>query len=108
MRTGLGDATGDRRAIVDADGEEIGYLESAVRDGWLEVRWIELAEGRRGWGHGSEAVRLLEAQAGVSQVRVGVPVGNGLALYFWLRLGYRPEEPAGVASDTMTMVGEVV
>jgi hypothetical protein len=102
MRTGLGPAGsgdgGSRRAITDAGGEEIGWIEAAVRDGWSEVRWIELEAGRRGWGHGSEAVRSLEAevaQRGVRGVRAEVPTGNGLALYFWLRLGYRPEVPGG-------------
>jgi GNAT superfamily N-acetyltransferase len=121
MRTGLGAAeatdSGERRLIVDTGGE-IGFVEFGVRDDWLDVRWIELEAGRRGWGHGSEAVRLLEDEArgrGVSQVTVEVPAGSGLAMYFWLRLGYRPagrenrkskneKRKAADRPDTMQMV----
>ena len=98
MRTGLGQVlesdSGERRAITDGSGEEIGFVEYGVSEGWLEVRWVELTVEHRRGGLGVEAVRLLEADAerrwGVRGVRVEVPVENGLALYFWLRLGYRP------------------
>ena len=83
-------------AIVMA-GEETGVVRYTVRDAEVIIEWIELAPERRGWGHGSEAVRLLEEQLGregAKRVRARVPVANGLALYFWLRLGYRPEADA--------------
>jgi RimJ/RimL family protein N-acetyltransferase len=74
--------------------ETIGLLEYAVRDAWLAVPFIALAKGYRGWGYGSEAVRLLEEwavrQALATRFRAEVDVRNGLGLYFWLRLGYRP------------------
>jgi len=61
---------------------------------WLTVAFIALARGRRGWGLGSEAMRLLEAEAarrfGSRRFLAGVDPRNGLGLYFWLRLGYRP------------------
>jgi GNAT superfamily N-acetyltransferase len=101
MRTRLappGSAT--RRAVAAASGEEIGFVQAEVREGLLDLRWIELMPEHRGWGHGSEAVRLLETEAagsGAALARVDVPSGNGLALYFWLRLGYRPV----VASDRL-------
>ena len=40
------------------------------------------------WG-----VALLEAhlQGEASHIRAAVPLDVGLALYFWLRLGYRPD-----------------
>jgi len=98
MRTGLGQVlesdSGERRAITDGSGEEIGFVEYGVSEGWLEVRWVELTVEHRRGGLGVEAVRLLEVDAerrwGVRGVRAKVPVENGLALYFWLRLGYRP------------------
>jgi len=76
--------------------------------GWLTVVCVEVGEGWRGWGYGSEAVRLLEAEAEVARFRADVDGGNGLALYFWLRLGYRParpkEVPAGRRRGIITMV----
>ena len=98
MRIGLGTVqksdSGERRAIMDEVGKEIGYVEFALGDGWLDVWWVELAVEHRRRGLGVDAVRLLEVEArrrwGVRGIRAEVPVENGLALYFWLRLGYRP------------------
>jgi GNAT superfamily N-acetyltransferase len=64
--------------------------------GWLSVGFIALAAAQRGWGYGSEAVRLVEAEAKAARFRADVDAGNGLALYFWLRLGYRPARPEEV------------
>lgn len=82
--------------------------------GWLKVGPVALAEGSRGWGLGSEAVRLLEETVGATQGRswTGVPRGMGLAFYFWLRLGYRPARPdeapwqAAQSRDIMAMLRE--
>ncbi len=59
-------------------------------NGWLAIDFLALAGGRRGWGYGSEALRLVEESAGVTHFLAEVDARNGLALYFWLRLGYRP------------------
>jgi GNAT superfamily N-acetyltransferase len=62
--------------------------------GWLAIDFLSLAAGCRGWGYGSEVVRLLEDWAVDSRKArrflTEVDTRNGLALYFWLRLGYRP------------------
>jgi len=77
--------------------EPIGLLEYVVSEGWLAVPFIALAKPYRGWGYGSEAARLLEEWAAPERLarrfRAEVDVRNGLGLYFWLRLGYRPERP---------------
>jgi ribosomal protein S18 acetylase RimI-like enzyme len=97
--------------ITDLRGENVGFIDCSAMDGWLDVRWIELAAEHRRRGLGAEAVRLLEAEAvrrwGVKRVRAHVPRDVGLALYFWLRLGYRPEVPAVGDGDTMAMVREL-
>jgi ribosomal protein S18 acetylase RimI-like enzyme len=112
----LADWNESRVAITDPTGEEIGFIDCSVRDGWLDVRWIELAVEHRRRGLGAEAVQLLEAEAaerwGVRGVRANVPRDVGLALYFWLRLGYRPEgisdrESGSGRRDTMGMVREL-
>jgi RimJ/RimL family protein N-acetyltransferase len=100
----------DRALVVElvVEPEPIGMVEYDVGDGWLTVRFIALAKAYRGWGYGSEAVRLLEDEAIRKEIaqrfRAEVDVRNGLGLYFWLRLGYRPE--AGSAG-VLPMVREL-
>ena len=62
--------------------------------GWLEFRFLALAAGRRGWGYGSEAVQVVEASGLAERFAADVHSANGLGLYFWLRMGYRPAAPA--------------
>ena len=91
-------ATGQASGVLvveRAGGDEaIGLLEYLVSDGRLAIPFIALAKVYRGWGYGSEAVRLIEGWAArerfATRFRAEVDVRNGLGLYFWLRLGYRP------------------
>ena len=95
LRSGAMDQTSGV-LVVEGTGEDeaIGLLEYIVSDGWLAVPFIALAKPYRGWAYGSEAVRLLEewaAREGIAtRFLAEVDVRNGLGLYFWLRLGYRP------------------
>jgi len=99
-------------AIVRSDDDQpIGLLEHEAGNGWLTVSFIALAKAYRGWGYGSEAVRLVEEWAvreGLAgRFRAEVDVRNGLGLYFWLRLGYRPAGwHAEGGRDSMAMVRE--
>ena len=99
------------------DSTPIGLLDYRADDpapGWLSVGFVALAEEQRGWGYGSEAVRLLEAEARRRWRRrcIGAKVDlrNGLGLYFWLRLGYRPTVPverpcaSGGGEDVIWMI----
>lgn len=55
--------------------------------------WLAIAPQWRHFGLAGAAVPLIERAAGrigITQARVLVPVGNGVGLFFWLRLGYRP------------------
>jgi len=75
------------------DSSPIGVLEASKgrpAAGWATIDWLELAPGQRGWGYGSEAVRLFEARQKATRFLAEIDPLNGLALYFWLRLGYRP------------------
>ena len=79
-----------------ADGVVIGEVKCRADDparGWLTVVCVDVGEEQRGWGYGSEAVRLLEAEAKGERFLARVDARNGLGLYFWLRLGYRPVRP---------------
>jgi GNAT superfamily N-acetyltransferase len=88
----------------------LGYPE----EGWLSVEAVAVEPGLRGQGYDAEAVRLLEGEAlerGLAS-RFCSPVrhDDGLGLYFWLRLGYRPAVPGGnpwpgaAPRDMMAMV----
>ena len=99
------------RAIVRvSDGTVLGLLGYRVNntDRGVTMGFIAVARGQRGWGYGSEAVRLLEAEAKAERFRANVDARNGLGLYFWLRLGYRParldEVPGGPQSGIMPMM----
>jgi len=88
------------------------YQPGEPSEGGATITWVALAEGERRWGLGQDAVRLFEEVAGrhgVRAFRAQVPVSLGLALYFWLRLGYRPldVERETKRSGTLAMVREV-
>lgn len=83
------------RSQVDA--EIVGLLDYRVHQpavGWLTIVYIAVSDKRRGYGYGSEAVRALEAWGEkshrVTSFLADVSANNGLGLYFWLRVGYRP------------------
>lgn len=65
----------------------------------VEIDFLAIEPALRGWGYGSEAVRLLEKHSlreGLgNSFQAKVPAHNGLNLYFWLRLGYRPVRTEG-------------
>jgi RimJ/RimL family protein N-acetyltransferase len=99
VREGYAGPSRSGELVIERMGEmgPIGLIAYSVNRGWLAIPIIILAKPYRGWGYGSEAVRLLEQWAvheGLAKrFRADIPVANGLALYFWLRLGYRPEGP---------------
>ena len=96
------EADGELLAIAGADDEPIGIVDYGRDDpeGWLLIGVIALAAGQRGWGHGAEAVRLVEKRTQAERFRVTVNAKNGLSLYFWLRQGYRPAHPGdGLSLD---------
>lgn len=94
--------TGGRLDVVRVlDGLRVGTMElEAVTDG-LFVRSLCIDAEHRGYGAGSEAVLLFNEAcqaAGVKLVRTWAPPDRGLAVYFWIRMGYRPlggEGPGG-------------
>lgn len=77
------------------DGQVAGTigLEEGEGPSALLIRSLCIEEGRRSYGAGSEAARLLLRAAFASNfrtVRAWAPGGRGLALYFWVRMGLRP------------------
>jgi hypothetical protein len=100
--------------ISDADGTPIGM--AVVRGGWpaprdATIAFLTVDPARRFRGLGGEAGIELERQmrgtSGFERVYAPVPEGRGLAVYFWLRLGFRPLSraqapgaPLGLTSDS--------
>jgi RimJ/RimL family protein N-acetyltransferase len=83
--------------VLASNGELAGLLDRRAPHpaaGWLTVGFLAVAEPWRGRGLGSEAVLALEEDVrrrGLAhRFAAGVTVDAGRALYFWLRLGYRP------------------
>jgi hypothetical protein len=79
---GTGDAIGLAVVQMDAPGA-----------GCTSVPLIAIEPSRRFRGLGGEAGIALDAQLrafGYDRVYAPVPDGRGLAVYFWLRLGFRP------------------
>ena len=99
LRRGVSTSSGQLAIVQTGGSEPIGLLEYRLAHpagGWATVGFLAVRADRRGWGHGSEAVRMFEEmarEAGVERLRADVAAGNGLGLYFWLRLGYRPASP---------------
>lgn len=83
--------------IEAASGEAIGLfvtqLETPIT-GAACIAFVSIAPEHRYRGLGGEAClafeRHLRRRFGVDQIFAPVPDGRGLAVYFWLRLGYRP------------------
>ena len=113
---------GDQGWWIVGDGEVVGALSGklAPLNGMSEFRvliwtWLAIDARWRAYGYGGASVPLLEqaaSQAGATVALTPLPPDNGVALYFWLRLGYAPlrsppldwaDWPAGVASDALWM-----
>ena len=82
--------------ISDSQGAAIGaavVLRGAPDAGSATVPFLAVEPERRFRGLGGEAGLALDAELrdeGFSKVYAPVPDGRGLAVYFWLRLGFRP------------------
>ncbi len=110
--------TGSLFAIIQSDDGApagvLGYWLGVPEEGWLTFDSVSVEPGLRGLGLDSEAVLLVEGDAvrrGLAhRFWAGVRRDNGLGLYFWLRLGYRPARPAegpwpgGAPRDMMAMI----
>jgi len=96
------DSTGRRRTLVLTDGtnqEPLGLMLIALddpEDGWATVALLAIAAPEQR-DLATEGVALLETNLGqkATRIRAAVPADVGLALYFWLRLGYRPAAADG-------------
>jgi GNAT superfamily N-acetyltransferase len=83
------------------DGRRVGSMGLESADDGMFVRSLCVEAEYRGYGAGSEAALLFNEAcqaAGVKTVRTWAPPDRGLAVYFWIRMGYHPlggEGPEG-------------
>lgn len=89
-------AAGNGVLISDSEGAAIGVavvLKDVPAVGSATVPFLAVDPERRFRGLGGEAGLALDAHLrsqGFEKVYAPVPDGRGLAVYFWLRLGFRP------------------
>ena len=83
--------------VSDAEGDAIGLAlvrPETPAPGDATISFLAVQPERRYRGLGGETglalERLVRERLGAWRVYAGVPEGRGLAVYFWLRLGYRP------------------
>ena len=81
-----------REGALAADDCFLAYQLGSPQPKTANVQLLAVAPGRRRLGTGSLAALALEKRLrpSASGIYVLVPARLGLALYFWLRLGYRP------------------
>jgi len=104
------DSTSHRRTLALTDGtrqEPAGLMVVAVNDpehSWATVNLLAIARYDER-DVAALAVALLEAhlRGEASHIRAAVPLEVGLALYFWLRLGYRPV----VSGERLWMISDL-
>ncbi len=112
----LQDAVGKSEALVYSDDAGEAFLAYAPQTPTADAARIELlavAVGQRRLGIGGRAAIALEKRLArtTRQIYVTVPATIGIALYFWLRLGYRPlmqhEWPTPLHDTSTWMVREL-
>jgi GNAT superfamily N-acetyltransferase len=99
--------------ISDAEGAPIGVAllrpDTPVH-GEATIAFLAVQPERRYRGLGGEAglavERLARERLRVRRVYAGIPEGRGLAVYFWLRLGYRPLSSADAPSARLGLGAE--
>ena len=117
---------GDQGWWIIGDGDSHGEIVGALCGKLVELNdaqasraliwtWLAIDARWRAYGYGGASVPLLEQAARSAGARIALaplPPDNGVALYFWLRLGYTPvrsapvdraDLPSGVAPDALWM-----
>lgn len=85
-------------AIAGREGAPLGFIAwrsaPATAASGIAILAIAVDAARRNLGLGGEAVQALEGLWPGARYLAAIPRGNGLAVYFWLRTGYRPVRAA--------------
>jgi hypothetical protein len=81
-----------------ADHVKVGRFALTSAPGVLTIDSLCIDEAFRSYGAGSEAVLMFNRAcdaAGIPHVRAWAPPDRGLAVYFWIRMGFRPVHGEG-------------
>ncbi len=76
--------------LIELNGLPIGLASYELDGERLLIHELAVAAEHRDRGYGAEAVFTIETLSGAAESYALVPLANGLAVYFWLRIGYRP------------------
>lgn len=93
--------------LIEVEDEPLGFVRYAFVGGDCLLHELGVRPQRRNLGFGSEAVFAVEqsaAKAGRGRGIAPVPLANGLAIYFWLRIGYCPRYPGGEPPPGFTLM----
>lgn len=86
----------------------VGFIVYRSGSAFTAIELFAIRAGERNFGLGMDAVCALERSLAGRLVLAGIPLANGLAVYFWLRAGYRPlypqPVPAALPSGRLWMV----
>jgi hypothetical protein len=82
----------------------IGLVTYELDGGRLLIHELAIARDHRDRGFGAEAVYTIEMLSKASESIAFVPVTNGLAVYFWLRIGYRPRFRSQTGQTAYTLM----
>ena len=118
---------GDQGWWIMGDGEVVGALSGRLVEladtrssRALVWTWLAIDARWRAYGFGGASAPLLEQaaqHAGASMALAPLPSDNGVAFYFWLRLGYTPlrsvpinlaDYPTGIALDALWMQRQLI
>ena len=89
---------GDDIAVRRSNGERVGSMAVEETADGLCIRALCIEQAHRSYGAGSEAALLFNRAcdaAGVPLVRTWAPPDRGLAVYFWIRMGFAPVHGEG-------------
>ena len=101
--------------ICDLEASPMGLAlvrRDAREPGDATIVFLAMQPERRFRGLGGEAglavERLVRERTGALRIYAGVPEGRGLAVYFWLRLGFRPLSIAEAPKAALGLTGETL
>lgn len=84
--------------IIERDGERVGvliYRLHTPKRGKATIELIATPPEHARRGSGMKAAAMIEDELcaqGVREIYAPAPAAHGIAMYFWIRLGYRPLE----------------
>ncbi len=83
-------AGGASTRVVEEDGEPVAIIVAERTGDTIRFPLVTVRREARGRGIAAKALASIEAEERARRYEGELATGDGRALYFWLRLGYRP------------------